>query len=737
MPPNNRKEKIFAFCDADDDEIGESNDGQESGKNNGEEETSNTKEMGTDCSSTEDFDSDGGSEILMDAEEDEDKPKKQSHRCAFAVAAALAVAYACEKRRQLRITKSPFLAGQIPPNSLVRSACNKLMDTDEGVFKGPIVPTVWAGTRGGLSTSAAFLAKGPSPNVPSVLRFQEIITSSYDGAEICLVWEVPNNNDDDKTEGQRRREEILGSSLSNRKAETSNTKIQNPTVLILHGINNSSGYGYVRSLQRTMTDRGWNAAAVDFRGCGLAQRLSTPRSYTAAYTGDLRSLVNQISARMMGGAECNVTAATASAPLFLVGNSLGANLLTKYLGEEGLAGTLPRSVAAGVTLGNPFVLRANRMMFPHSVLIGAARKANYFRHRTALRMAATNDDAGCPASTRNDFRTVTRSLIYDPRIISLASLDRAAAPYMVRNSAHPPYETRIGYGHRGDRTTPRYSAPTKTSKTDSSRSSNETSKPVIEPQTPEDFYWRDSSSFQQGRHVSVPLLHVQARDDPLCFANARRLMGHALQNPNVVYIETECGGHLGWWSEESGVPNAGWLGAPWAHKAAADFFEAVMDAGAEERFAESDKTVVASPIDDAHNLFSRSCSSRSGVLGGEAVPQEDDKTRTGSSSSADSMRCRSGASSSDDNGDGSRRARHTLGLRRPANSQQQQHHHHTEEQPPIAYIAVVKKKFRMLSLRQDFSPTFSEEERARRLETNRTLERQQSIESSLRLRSRL
>jgi predicted alpha/beta-fold hydrolase len=43
-------------------------------------------------------------------------------------------------------------------------------------------------------------------------------------------------------------------------------------------------------------------------------------------------------------------------PMFLVGNSLGANVVTKYLGEDSMAGILPACVAGGISLGNPLMV---------------------------------------------------------------------------------------------------------------------------------------------------------------------------------------------------------------------------------------------------------------------------------------------------------------------------------------------------------------------------------------------
>jgi predicted alpha/beta-fold hydrolase len=54
-----------------------------------------------------------------------------------------------------------------------------------------------------------------------------------------------------------------------------------PVVLILHGINNNASFGYVKSLMRTCTNRGWLAVGMNFRGCGGVP-LATPRAYNGA-----------------------------------------------------------------------------------------------------------------------------------------------------------------------------------------------------------------------------------------------------------------------------------------------------------------------------------------------------------------------------------------------------------------------------------------------------------------------
>ena len=190
-------------------------------------------------------------------------------------------------------------------------------------------------------------------------------------------------------------------------------------ILILHGINNDSSFGYMRSLQRTFANRGWNAAAMNFRGCGGVP-MTTPRGYNAAFTGDLRNLVLQISVRM-----------EEKVPVFLVGNSLGANLVTKYLGEEGLSGTLPACVAGAISLGNPLLFNTETIKFPFNVVMGAKRKQGYIQQwQTFSKM------------TDPLFQESFRKMLLST---TLGGLDQAVAPIMARNELFYPFASRVGY----------------------------------------------------------------------------------------------------------------------------------------------------------------------------------------------------------------------------------------------------------------------------------------------------
>jgi predicted alpha/beta-fold hydrolase len=121
---------------------------------------------------------------------------------------------------------------------------------------------------------------------------------------------------------------------------------QSPRLLLLHGLEGGVHSHYVRALFREARSRGWAADLLLFRSCG-SEPNRLPRSYHSGETGDARWVLNQL------------TAQYPSAPIGLVGVSLGGNVLCKLLGEEGP--TLSTQVTGAVAISVPFDLaRASR-----------------------------------------------------------------------------------------------------------------------------------------------------------------------------------------------------------------------------------------------------------------------------------------------------------------------------------------------------------------------------------------
>lgn len=92
-------------------------------------------------------------------------------------------------------------------------------------------------------------------------------------------------------------------------------------VVLVHGLEGSSESGYARSMAFAALERGFAVHRFNMRGCGGTEALSL-LSYHAGQTSDLLHVVRE--RRRLSGA-----------PVFLVGYSLGANVVLKLAGELG------------------------------------------------------------------------------------------------------------------------------------------------------------------------------------------------------------------------------------------------------------------------------------------------------------------------------------------------------------------------------------------------------------------
>ena len=106
-----------------------------------------------------------------------------------------------------------------------------------------------------------------------------------------------------------------------------------PLVLILHGLEGSAESHYATNLLSGLEHHGWPGGVLHFRGCsGEPNRLT--RSYHAGDTGDLAWILERL--------------ADPARRIYLVGYSLGGNVLLKYLGELGARAPVSGAVAVSV-----------------------------------------------------------------------------------------------------------------------------------------------------------------------------------------------------------------------------------------------------------------------------------------------------------------------------------------------------------------------------------------------------
>lgn len=177
-----------------------------------------------------------------------------------------------------------------------------------------------------------------------------------------------------------------------------------PTLLVFHGMEGSSKSGYVAELLRGAAQRGWNAAALNFRSCSGDENQAL-HSYSSGDTRDPRHVVEKLTAN-------------GKTTLFAAGFSLGGNVLLKLLAELGDAAP----IAAAAAIGVPFDLAScarsidaktlwstiYRERFLRTLKAKALRKAGRFPDKLDARHIATVRDI-------RDFDTAVTARIYGYR----------------------------------------------------------------------------------------------------------------------------------------------------------------------------------------------------------------------------------------------------------------------------------------------------------------------------------
>ncbi|GFQ04524.1 embryogenesis-associated protein emb8 [Phtheirospermum japonicum] len=98
---------------------------------------------------------------------------------------------------------------------------------------------------------------------------------------------------------------------------------KNPLMIIVPGLTSDSNSAYINHLAFNMGKRGWNVVVSNHRGLGGVP-ITSDCFYNAGWTDDIRKVIEHL--------HCQYP----EAPLFVVGTSIGANILVKYLGEEGV-----------------------------------------------------------------------------------------------------------------------------------------------------------------------------------------------------------------------------------------------------------------------------------------------------------------------------------------------------------------------------------------------------------------
>ncbi len=113
--------------------------------------------------------------------------------------------------------------------------------------------------------------------------------------------------------------------------------------IVLHGLEGDSGRSYIKGMVKALNRIGWDALALNFRGCSEEPNKRS-RMYHSGETTDIDLVIK--TAMSLGRYDT----------IALIGFSLGGNVILKYLGESGKH--IPPQIKAAVTISVPCDLEA-------------------------------------------------------------------------------------------------------------------------------------------------------------------------------------------------------------------------------------------------------------------------------------------------------------------------------------------------------------------------------------------
>jgi len=246
-----------------------------------------------------------------------------------------------------------------------------------------------------------------------------------------------------------------------------------PMLVVLHGLSGGSYEIYLKHVLAPLTgvdvEGKWEACVVNSRGCAMS-KITSSVLYNARATWDVRQSVSWLRKKFP------------NRPLFGIGFSLGANILTNYIGEEGPSCMLK----AAVVCSNPWNLDTGSL----------ALQRTWIGREVYSKTMGTN-------------MKKLIELHYD----------------QVSKNPNLDFEKirKVKYLHEFDREVqgPTWGYPT------------------------EGAYYRDASSVDSLLAARIPLFAINAEDDPIAINEALPYM-EVKQTPYVVLCTTSLGGHLSW-----------------------------------------------------------------------------------------------------------------------------------------------------------------------------------------------
>ncbi|XP_042382477.1 embryogenesis-associated protein EMB8-like [Zingiber officinale] len=197
------------------------------------------------------------------------------------------------------------------------------------ILHGRYLVTPWLSSPHLQTVFLNFFGRPPS------VAYRRQLFSLHDGETVALDWLLTSDVVD-----------VAGASSF---TGTSISKDDiTPITVVVPGLTSDSFSPYLRHCSYSIAKHGWHAVVSNHRGLGGIS-ITSDCFYNAGWTQDVREVINYLHQEYP------------RAPLFAVGTSIGANILVKYLGEEGqntpLAGAASICSPWDLVVGDRFISR--------------------------------------------------------------------------------------------------------------------------------------------------------------------------------------------------------------------------------------------------------------------------------------------------------------------------------------------------------------------------------------------
>ncbi|KAE9589135.1 putative alcohol O-acetyltransferase [Lupinus albus] len=192
------------------------------------------------------------------------------------------------------------------------------------ILHGTYLPTPWLSSPHFQTCFLNFFGR------PPLFNYKRQLFTTPDGGTLALDW-------------------LMSSDVSGGASDTDSVVSEDestPIVVVIPGLTSDSS--------SAVTKHGWNVVVSNHRGLGGVS-ITSDCFYNAGWTEDVRTVINYLHKEQP------------KATLFLVGTSIGANILIKFLGEDGenipIAGAVAVCSPWDLLIGDRFITRRRVQKF--------------------------------------------------------------------------------------------------------------------------------------------------------------------------------------------------------------------------------------------------------------------------------------------------------------------------------------------------------------------------------------